>query len=343
MDDFARLPNEERHRYFNEASERLDLTSQIIEKDFWVCWCLKRLFSLAEFQGHLTFKGGTSLSKVYHVIERFSEDVDVSIERAFLGFGGENEPEEAVSKKQQRRRIEGLQRKCQTVIAEQLEPQLHVAIASFLPVETSWALAQDRNDPDHQTLLFRYPSAIVSGLSPYFSSSVKIELGARSDDFPVELASITPTLCGAFPNALSDGCCPVRVLGAERTFWEKATILHMLHHASETSKLRMGMSRHYYDVYRIAQSDIFGRAVKSIDLLSRVAEHKSVFFKAAWAKYDMASPGTLRLVPHDAIVDKLEEDYQAMQEMFYRKPPSFKDILSFLPDLENRINQVRQS
>jgi predicted nucleotidyltransferase component of viral defense system len=122
VDDFARLPNGERRKYFGEASEKLNRSSQIIEKDFWVCWCLKRLFSLEDFRGHLTFKGGTSLSKVYQVIERFSEDVDVSIERAFLGFGGENEPEAGVSGKKQRQRIERLQQKCQAVIAERLEP-----------------------------------------------------------------------------------------------------------------------------------------------------------------------------------------------------------------------------
>ena len=98
MDDFARLPSEQRAcAYFEEAAERLDLNAQIVEKDFWVCWSLKRLFSLAEFRDHLTFKGGTSLSKVYHVIERFSEDVDVAIERGFLGFGGDMEPERGAS------------------------------------------------------------------------------------------------------------------------------------------------------------------------------------------------------------------------------------------------------
>ena len=89
MDDFARMPSEERRLYFQQAAAEMGISAQIVEKDFWVCWSLKRLFSLDEFRGHLTFKGGTTLSKVYHIIERFSEDVDVAIERDFLGFGGE--------------------------------------------------------------------------------------------------------------------------------------------------------------------------------------------------------------------------------------------------------------
>lgn len=342
MDDFARLQNRERQRYFTEASEQCDLAAQIIEKDFWVCWCLKRLFLLPEFQGHLTFKGGTSLSKVYHVIERFSEDVDVSIERAFLGFGGANEPEAANSHKQQRHRIEELQKKCQKVIAEQLEPQLRQAIAAALAVDATWSLKQDSHDPDGQTLLFQYPSAVSSNLSPYFASSVRIELGARSDAFPVEAGTISPILCDAFTGVLRNSQCSVRVLGAERTFWEKATILHMLHHASEKGRLRPGMSRHYYDVYKMAQSKVLASAMKSIDLLSRVAAHKSVFFKAAWANYETAYPGTLRLAPNEAIVENLKGDYLAMQEMFFKEPPPFDEILSYLPDLESQINHVQQ-
>ncbi|MBN2581006.1 MAG: nucleotidyl transferase AbiEii/AbiGii toxin family protein [Pirellulales bacterium] len=342
MDDFARLSSKERQRYFGEASERLDLTAQIIEKDFWVCWCLKRLFLLPEFQGHLTFKGGTSLSKVYHVIERFSEDVDVSIERAFLGFGGRNEPEAASSKKQQHHRIEALQQKCQEAIAEQLEPQLRQAIASALATDGGWSLEQDPHDPDGQTLLFQYPPAIASSLSPYFASSVKIELVARSDAFPVESASISPILCNAFSDALQEKHCVVRALAAERTFWEKATILHMLHHAPDEGKLKPGMSRHYYDVYEMAQSSVFERAMKSIDLLRRVAAHKSVFFKAAWANYDTARPGTLCLMPCDVIVQGLKTDYQAMREMFHSEPPPFDEILSSLLDLEHQINHAQQ-
>jgi hypothetical protein len=191
-------------------------------------------------------------------------------------------------------------------------------------------LGPDSHDPECQTVLFQYPSAVTSNLSPYFASSAKIELGARSDDFPVESASISPILCDVFPAALRDSQCPVRALGAERTFWEKATILHMLHHASNAGRLRPGMSRHYYDVYKLAHSKVFDRAMESIHLLSRVATHKSVFFKAAWANYERAHPGTLQLMPSEPIIQSLKTDYLAMREMFFNEPPPFDEILSFL-------------
>jgi hypothetical protein len=338
VDELARLPAEERRAYFEQAGARLGLIPPVVEKDFWVCWSLKRLFSLAEFQDHLTFKGGTSLSKVYQVIERFSEDVDVAIERAFLGFGGDMEPERGASGKEQQRRIDRLRAACQTTIAQRLAPQLQEAISAGLAGGAAWSLTADPADRDQQTLLFQFPRATSGELSPYFSMSVKIELGARSDHFPVDNADVTPYLCDAFPDALSDKVARVRVLAAERTFWEKATILHMLHHVPEGKKIPPRMSRHYYDVFQLARSPVWRRAMAAIELLDRVAVHKSVFFKTAWAHYDTARPGTLRLTPSDQIVGELRQDYLGMRPMFFRTPPSFEEILSSLREVEAQIN-----
>lgn len=338
MDDFARLPSRERRVYFEQAAIRLGLSAQMVEKDFWVCWSLKWLFALDEFRDHLTFKGGTTLSKAYKIIERFSEDVDVAIERSFLGFGGENEPERGTSGNEQQRRIADLKTACQAAVADRLQPQLSDTFEKALGGDTDWKFSLDPDDPDRQSLLFHYPPAIRTNLSPYFATSVKIELGARSDHFPVEKRFITPYLADAIPKSLSNAPAEVRVLAAERTFWEKATILHMLHHAPETKKIPPRMSRHYYDVYRLAQSPVWQRAMAGIELLDRVAVHKSVFFKTAWAHYETARPGTLRLTPSDRIVDELRQDYLGMQPMFFGSPPVFQEILSALPKLEERIN-----
>ncbi|HYW80333.1 MAG TPA: nucleotidyl transferase AbiEii/AbiGii toxin family protein [Thermoguttaceae bacterium] len=340
MDDFARLPSDERRLYFEQAAASRNLRAQLIEKDFWVCWTLRRLFTLDEFRDHLTFKGGTSLSKVFHVIERFSEDVDVAIERSFLGFGGEMEPERGTSGKEQQRRIEELKKACQAAIRERLEPQLRDAIATHLGDGIGWSLTRDPTDPDDQTLLFEYPSAVTTNLSPNFAQSIKIELGARSDHFPVDNATLRPYVSDT--NALDDDITQVRVLGAERTFWEKATILHMLHYLPDQKTLAPNMSRHYYDVFQLSNSPIFERAMASIHLLSRVAKHKSVFFKAAWAKYDQARPGTLRLIPGQAILAPLKRDYDSMEPMFFGTPPSLREILARLPELEDRINRTAE-
>ena len=341
MDEFARRSSEERRLYFEQSGAKLGLSAQVIEKDFWVCWGLKRLFSLSEFRNHLTFKGGTTLSKVYRVIERFSEDIDVAIERDFLGFGGDSAPEKGTSGKEQKRRIDRLKEACQSAVEDRLKPQLGEAVRTALGNTSDWDLSLDPHDPDRQSLLFQYPRAVTGPMSPYFATSVKFELGARSDHFPVEDATVTPYVQEAFSDAFSDAKTHVRVLLAIRTFWEKVTILHMLHHQPESRKIGPRMSRHYYDVYQLAQTPVLEQALVATDLLQRVAFFKSVYFKAGWARYDEAQLGTLRLMPADHNIGPLKEDYTRMQPMFFRKPPSFAGILEALPELEIRINDSR--
>ena len=342
MDEFAKLPSDERRLYFEQAAARLGMSAQIVEKDFWVCWSLRRLFSLDEFRNHLTFKGGTTLSKVYRVIGRFSEDVDVAIERGFLGFGGDNEPEKGGSGKEQQRRIARLKEACQAAVVDRLQPQLHEAVTAALGDDTGWSLPLDPLDPDRQSLLFHYPPAIKGSLSPYFAASVKIDLGARSDHFPAENATVTPYLSDVIPEVLSNAQVSVRVLTAARTFWEKVTILHMLHHQPEGKEIAPWMSRHYYDVFRLSQSGVRQQALDAIDLLDRVADFKRVFFKAGWAKYDEARPGTLRLIPGEQFIGRLTRDYAKMQPMFFSPPPPFEKILAHLPELENLINESKR-
>lgn len=135
-----------------------NMQAQVVEKDFWVCWTLKELFQLPIIGGHLIFKGGTSLSKVFKIIERFSEDIDISIDREYLGFGGANAPEAGTSNKDKQRRIEALKAACQQKISGELQPALEAAIKTRIRRGEQWELRQDDDDPDHQTLLFEYPT-----------------------------------------------------------------------------------------------------------------------------------------------------------------------------------------
>ena len=167
MDRFACLPSEERSIYFQETADRLDWSPGLVEKDFWVCWILKQLFSLKNFGEHLTFKGGTSLSKVFNVIQRFSEDVDISIEREFLGFGGSMEPEAGDSNKEKNRRINNLQQECQRVIINKIMPQLNQSVQEILGRKEKWFIKLDPEDKDKQTLLFQFPNAMASNVEDY--------------------------------------------------------------------------------------------------------------------------------------------------------------------------------
>ena len=224
MDTFIRKPKDEQRLYFEQAQAKLGLPPESIEKDFWVCWTLWQLFNLSEWNKHFTFKGGTSLSKAWGLIERFSEDIDMVISRDFLGFGGEQSPDRASSRKQRTKRLEGIRGACQKRIRVDLKPALEQCFRKVIPPGVEWSLdiATPEEDPDGQTLLFQYPGTLAGNLA-YLRTQVKIELGARSDTWPSESPRIRPYLADAFPNIFEvDKFVPLRtpVDYKEFKYWE---------------------------------------------------------------------------------------------------------------------------
>jgi hypothetical protein len=339
MDAFAQSSVEDRRLAFEQAAAARQLSPQIVEKDFWVCWTLKRLFALPTIGDHLIFKGGTSLSKVFKVIERFSEDIDVSIDRGFLGFGGDNEPEAGGSNKEKQRRIDALRVACQQKIANELQPALDAAIKSKVRSDETWSLRTDTTDPDGQTLLFDYPSAWpVAGIA-YVRQTVKIEMGARADHWPCEAKPITPYVAEEFPQAFRETTCIIKVLSVERTFWEKATILHAEFHRPADKAMPDRFSRHYCDFHELIRKGVAKSATERLELLVRVAQHKSLFFKSSWAKFGEAAKGTLRISPPEQRVSALREDYARMQEMFFGEPPEFQAMMAALKEWETQFNR----
>lgn len=314
MDNVAQAPAADRDDLFRRA-EAVDgkCHAAIIEKDFWVCWTLRRIFEVLQFRPHLIFKGGTSLSKVYRAIDRFSEDVDLSLNRRDLGFADKHDPEQPdISKKEARRRLDALVAEGQKSVREKLVPALHQDFASVLG-PAGWSVELDPTDL--QTILFTYPSTAVTGALPYVRPTIRLEMGARSDDWPAVDAEITSYAAEAFPTLFTIRSCRVRTLAAERTFWEKATLLHAECHRPADKPSRERLSRHYYDLYRLAQQPIADQALAEQALLERVIAHKSFFFAQAWAHYDTARPGTFRLLPVADRLDALRRDYQAMGTM----------------------------
>lgn len=342
MDAFAKLNSDERRIFFEGTATALNIEPQIVEKDFWVCWTLKELFRLPKIGEHLIFKGGTSMSKVFKIIRRFSEDIDVSIDRTFLGFGGANEPEAGASNKEKQRRVEALKAACQHKIATDLHPALNAAIDAKLGTGAGWSLRSDDDDPDRQTLLFDYPSSFPSGAAGYIRRSVKIEMGARADHWPCETKSVTPYVAEQFPQGFLEPSCAVKVLSAERTFWEKATILHAEFHRPPDKAVPARFSRHYYDLHELIREGTAANAVARLDLLQRVVEHKTLFFKSGWAKYGEATKGTLRIVPPEFRHKALRDDYAKMREMFFEGPPAFDPMIAKLNEWETEFNEARK-
>lgn len=343
MDDVARLNARDRAELFREAAElRKDIDSAMIEKDFWVCWTLKRMFSLKDLSAGLIFKGGTSLSKVFKVIDRFSEDIDLSFNRDDLGFVGNRSPDSEMSRKKRSRILAELQEACSQYISEDFLPKLQTGFASMIgePEKLHWSLGIDRIDP--QTLLFSYPPGIAgdSGAIPsYVKPSIKLEMGARSDPWPSGDYKIQSYVSEVLPNHFKDPYCSVHTLNAERTFWEKATLLHAEYYRPEEKTTSERLSRHYYDLALMAKSEVKDRTIGDITLLHAVVKHNLLFFYSSWAQYDSAATGMLHLAPRENRIPDLRRDYEKTKDMIFGPAPSFDDIMAILKDLEEKINQ----
>lgn len=195
MKPFATLPPAERALIINEAAGRLGLVPLIVEKDFWVSWTLARIFEVEAVAGHVVFKGGTSLSKVFGAIQRFSEDIDLAVSPQALGFAAAD-LDEAPSASQRRRRVQAGEGECERCVAERFRPALEAAITTRL------GAPQHANDWLHYeidalagtpNLLFRYPTALAQA-GGYIAKQVKLEFGALTDQQPTGTHSVAALL-----------------------------------------------------------------------------------------------------------------------------------------------------
>jgi hypothetical protein len=347
MDGVARQSRAERGALFTETAERMGAPSAVIaEKDFWVCWTLHHLFAL-EFRPTLLFKGGTSLSKAFGLIQRFSEDIDVTLNRAELGFAGPDDPLQISGRKKRNRQIKALADACGGAVRDDLEPRLRRAFEGVLGVG-GWEIEGVEREDGQVDLHFRYPPALSAaeygGLS-YIAPLVRMEIGARSDQEPSRRVAIHSYAAEHFPDLFTQRETEVTVLAPERTFWEKATIFHSENHRPLEGARRppawRQLSRHAYDVVMLDRGGVAQKALEQLDLLEAVARHKDAFFHTGWSRYLEARPGSFRLVPNDALRDALRSDYSQMEPMFFGAAPSFDELVDALRQLEARINAAR--
>jgi len=337
MDGVARWDSRERRDLFTETAARLGFGNPIVvEKDFWVCWVLNRV-SLLRDQPRIVFKGGTSLSKVFGLIRRFSEDIDLAFHRHDLGFTGDRDPAKAgLSRHQRGDLLDSLSDASAKLIADRFLPALQAEAAAILGDDGRFYVDASERD----TVIFEYPrclSAGTYGAGAYVAPQVRLELGARSDHEPQIDGTVRPYAAELFVSSFETPHCRVSTLAAERTFWEKATLLHERALRPEARE-RERISRHYYDIVVMARSDLGRAALQRTDLLEAVARHKDAFFHVGGDVYSSAKPGSLRLVPLDSMLPALRADYGKMRDMFFEDPPSFDELLAELSDLEARIN-----
>ncbi|MBL8857135.1 MAG: nucleotidyl transferase AbiEii/AbiGii toxin family protein [Planctomycetes bacterium] len=321
-----------------EAGAQLGLAAASIEKDYWICWTLRELFELDDHGAKLTFKGGTSLSKGWKLIDRFSEDIDIVVSRTALGFGGGDAPDAVgISNKERERRLERLGGACGSFVQNELKSALRERVGERLAGRGNWKLENDAADPAGQTLLLQYPSEFETG--PYVRPLVKIELGARSDTEPIEQPDITTYLADALPILLPDSAFSIRTVAPERTFWEKAMLLHEEAQRGTTAPPAPRLSRHYYDVWCLITKGVAERAEHDTELFERIAAHRAVFFKKNRAAQESLRRGRLKLLPRLEHMAVWKRDYESMREaMFFGTPPEFDSILAVVRDFETRFN-----
>ena len=339
MNTMAMRPPAERAEIFRETGARRGLPAALVEKDFWVCWTLRQLFTIPAFRGHIVFKGGTSLSKVFGAIQRFSEDIDLIIDYEMLGFVGERHPSRCASKSKRAALLAEMLRACTTYIEGAFLQELGGRFTEVLGAN-SWQLRTRRSTDGSAVIEFDYPTAVVERLG-YVQPFVLLEPGTHAEFIPKGTYSIKPFAAEEFPALFVEPSTVLEAITAERTFWEKATILHAEYHRPVVKRITGRHSRHYYDLAMLAGTDIKARAIGDTELRERVVKHKMEFYPSAWARYDLARPGTLRLVPPDERVADLRRDYQSMAVMIFGETPPLEDLLARLAKLEAEFNDAR--
>lgn len=337
-----------------ELSEALDTLAPtlrrspaVLEKDIWVCWTLARLFHLPS-KPKLAFKGGTSLSKVWHVIDRFSEDVDVTIDYAHFAqaihqeLGKDFDPlaKDAPSRTKLKRFRALIEQRCVPDFVDG-EVRAHLqacADREFGADVVSISVAAS----NASNLEVRYPSVTRDSVS-YLRESVLLEFGGRNATDPTEKHLVRPDIADHVQGAPDLPQAHVDVLAVERTFWEKLTAVHaMISRAQE----RLGddrVSRHWFDLYCLTQlQDMRERVLGATEVRDQVIILKSRFFRVGGVNYEDCRSGQARLVPEGSLRSSLSQDYETMRDsgMIHEDAPTFDDILEALSTVQDAINAL---
>lgn len=332
MEAFHRLDNNEKGQAFAAAANQLGLPAYIIEKDFHVTVVLECLFGpiwrqLKQSNPHdpFVFKGGTTLSKVYAVIERMSEDIDLALNMSFLGYP---EPGQESSSQREKRRLPALKEAASNFTESKLLKMLQAELDKVAE-GYSVSVAEDTED----ALEVHYPRLCDEyDADAYIKPRVLVETGGRAAQLPNASHMIKPLVSNVAQEANDETA--VTVLDISRTFFEKVTAVHAFIHQN---KIDSRSSRHLYDIVRIAllHPDI----AADTDMLISVTEHKKKYFRAGAANYDLAVQGQLALVPvTKEQYQRFSDDWDKMQDMFASEPPDFSELIAALRCLEQAIN-----
>lgn len=316
---------DDRRDVYAAASGKWGIPAAIIEKDVWICWTLDVLFSNPD-RLPMAFKGGTSLSKAFSAIQRFSEDIDLTI-----GFDELTRP-----LPESRKQRDLLGDRLRTRVSEHVEVVVQPLLAQRITEEFGSGQVIVL---DGETLLVDYPSCFEKR-GEYILESVKVEFGGRNTIEPHEQHQLSAYV-SELGLEIEIPVAVVDVLSPERTFWEKVTLAHA---ECGLQKWRHGIdrfARHLYDLAVLADHDIGARALANRALLKDVIRIKDAFWYRGTAQYGQCLTGNCRLVPDGEMLQGLRRDYEAMitAGMFSATPPAFNAVIGRLRALESEINR----
>ena len=332
MNRFLKLSGEEKREVFQAVSLSMGLRSDIVEKDFWVCFMLNHLFHKCKYKDAFVFKGGTSLSKAYHVIERFSEDIDIILDWRKIVPTDDN-PWNDRSKTKQDQYNKLVNAKAAEFYASDLVPCLNHELEEVLG-KGQW-VAVDEND--EMVVNFYYPQLFEV---EYLRDKVRLEIGPLAEWLPSHVTDIQSFVSEKYPQLFARKVTEILTIDVERTFWEKLTILHKMANFPVNKNLPPRYARHLYDVYCMMNSPVKEQAFARKELLEKDVIFKQKFYYAKSAHYETATLKEISLIPADHIMDAVKQDYAAMKNMIYGDYPGFETIIEKLKELEMEVHNL---
>ncbi len=332
MKNIARWNETDRSVLFLRTAELTNLKPMIVEKDFWVCFMLDYLFHDCSYKNVFSFKGGTSLSKSYHVIERFSEDIDLILDWRKLDVENQ-EPWSDRSRTKQDIYNKQINHRAAEFYADELVPTMNRDLKEILG-DGNWVAVDEL---DEMIVNFYYPHIFNTD---YIRPVVRLEIGPLAEWLPSHETVIMSFAAEKYPSFFEQRETSILTIDVERTFWEKATIMHKLANFPEEKPLPARYARHMYDIYSMGNSWVKDKAFARKELLEQDVLFKNKFYYTKSAHYETATLSDIMIVPPERVKKPLEEDYLAMRSMIYGNMPDFTEIIQYLEVLEKEIHEL---
>lgn len=330
MSKWLAFPDDRKVIAYTQIAEKTGMAAHAVEKDWWVIQVLAAIFEMQSGK-HLVFKGGTSLSKVWGLIDRFSEDIDLAIDRSFLGFDGELKKKE----------ITALRKTANQYITETFFPELQKRMSNKGFNNLRWEILDSKeSDQDPKIIMMYYPNVIES--LGYIQPRIQIEIGCRSLREPFRLQSMNALIDEHYPETdFAMQAIEIPTVIPERTFLEKIFLLHEEFSKPAQSIRVQRLSRHLYDIYQLSKTEIANNALADKELYETIVNHRHQFTRVSQVDYNLHQPQTINPLPPQEIIKAWEADYNTMlTEMIYGDAPSFSKITEQLTNLKSKINAV---